>query len=71
VQKTPKILRKQATDEEPVRGLPTAEDEDLIRSNSACEDWISRDAALNRSFKETSLRERTAVPRLSRTRGVS
>jgi hypothetical protein len=70
VQKIPKILRTQAKDEEPVRGLPTAEDEDLIRSNSACDDWISRDGALDRSFNETSLRERTAVPRLSRTGGV-
>src|SRR5215210_1074092 len=46
--------------EGPVRALPTAGDEGLLRSNRASEDWISRDGAQDRSFKATSLRERTA-----------
>ncbi len=54
-------------DEGPVRGLPTAGDEDLLRSNRASEDWISRGGAQDRSFKGTSWRERTADTRASRT----
>jgi hypothetical protein len=53
--------------EGPVRGLPTAGNEVLLRSNRASEDWISRDGAQDRSFKGTSLRERTADTRASRT----
>ncbi len=51
----------------PVRRLPTAGNEDLIRSNRASEDWISRGGAQDRSFKGTSWRERTADTRASRT----
>ena len=54
-------------DEEPVRYLPTAGDEDLLQSNRASEDWISRAGAQDRSFKGTSWRERTADTRASRT----
>src|SRR3712207_613570 len=50
----------QPKDEESVHGLPTAEDEGLIQSNRASEDWISRGGAQDRSFKGTTLRERTA-----------
>jgi Transposase DDE domain len=51
----------------PIHGLPTAANEDLLRSNRASEDWISRDGAQDRSFKGTSPRERTADTRASRT----
>ncbi len=49
-----------------VHNLPTAQDEDLLRSNSTSEDWISRDGAQDRSFhlkrpKATSWRERTPL----------
>ncbi len=54
-------------DEGAVRYLPTAGDEDLLRSNRASEDWISRGGAQDRSFKGTSWRERTADTRASRT----
>ena len=54
-------------DERPIHLLSTARDEDLLRSNSACEDWISREGAQDRSFKGTSLRQRTADTRASRT----
>jgi transposase len=54
-------------DAEPVRGLPTAGDEELIRANSAKRDWISRGGAQGRSFEGTPWRERTADPRASRT----
>jgi transposase len=57
----------QPEDGGPVRSLPTAGDEGLIRSNRASEDWISRDGAQDRSFKGSSLRERTADTRASRT----
>jgi hypothetical protein len=55
------------TDEGPVRGLPTAGNEELLRRNSASEDWISRDGAQDRSFKGTRWRERTADTRASKT----
>jgi transposase len=54
-------------EEEPVRYLPTAGDEDLLRRNCASEDWISRGGAQDRSFEGTSWRERTADTRASRT----
>ena len=54
-------------DAEHVRRLPAAGDEDLIRANSASEDWISRGGAQDRSFKGTPGRERTADTRASRT----
>jgi transposase len=55
-------------DEGPVRYLPTAGDEDLLRSNRVSEDWISRGGAQDRSFKGTSCwRERTADTRALRT----
>jgi hypothetical protein len=54
-------------DEGSVHNLPTAQDEDLLRSNSTSEDWISRGGAQDRSFKGTSWRERTADTRASRT----
>jgi transposase len=54
-------------DEVPVCVLPMAGDEDLLRNNSASEDWISRDGAQDRFFKGTSWRERTADTRASRT----
>jgi transposase len=54
-------------DEEPVRFLPTATNEDLLRSNRASEDWISRAGAQDRTFKGTAPRERTADTRASRT----
>lgn len=54
-------------DAEHVRGLPTAGDEDLIRANSASEDWISRGGTQDRAFKGTPWRERTADTRASRT----
>jgi transposase len=54
-------------DHESLRYLPTAGDEDLLRSNRADEDWISRDGAQDRSFQGTSWRERTADTRASRT----
>jgi hypothetical protein len=53
--------------EGPVRGLPTVGDENLLRRNRASEDWISRGGAQDRSFEGTSLRERTADTRTSRT----
>jgi hypothetical protein len=52
--------------EEPVHLLPTAGDEELLRSNRASEDWISRDGAQDRSFQGTSWRARTADTRASR-----
>jgi len=52
--------------EEPVHLLPTAGDEELLRSNRASEDWISRNGAQDRSFQGTSWRERTADTRASR-----
>lgn len=58
----------QFKDEGSVHRLPTAGNEDLIRSNnSASEDWISRSGAQDRSFKGTPWRERTADVRASRT----
>ena len=54
-------------DEEFIDSLPTAGNEDLLRSNSASEDWISRVGAQDRSFKGTSWRERTADTRASKT----
>jgi transposase len=54
-------------DEASIDCLPTPADEDLLRSSRASEDWISRDGAQDRSFKGTSLRERTADTRASRT----
>ncbi len=54
-------------DEESIHSLPTAGDEDLLRSNRTSEDWISRGGAQDRSFKGTSWRERTADTRASRT----
>src|SRR3712207_4672265 len=53
-------------DGQSIHSLPTAGREDLLRSNSATEDWISRNGAQDRSFKGTSLRERTADTRVSR-----
>ena len=50
-----------------VRGLLTAGDGDLIRANSASEDWISGGGAQDRSFKGAPGRERTADTRASRT----
>jgi transposase len=54
-------------DDESLRYLPTAGDEDLLRSNRAGEDWISRDGAQDRSFQGTSWRERTADTLASRS----
>jgi transposase len=54
-------------DEELVRFLPMAGNEDLLRTNRASEDWISRDGAQIRTFKGTAPRERTADIRASRT----
>jgi transposase len=54
-------------DEGHVRFLPTAANEDLLRSNRASEDWISRDGAQDRTFKGTAPRERPADRRASRT----
>ena len=54
-------------DEVSIHRLPKAGDEDLLRSNSAREDWVSRGGAQDRSFKGTSLRERTADTRASKT----
>jgi transposase len=54
-------------DEEPVRFLPMAGNEDLLRSNRTGEDWISRDGAQDRTFRGTAPRERTADTRASRT----
>jgi transposase len=59
--------RRRYGDEEPVRYLPTAEDEHLLRRNRGSEDWISRGGAQDRSFEGTSWRERTADTRASRT----
>jgi transposase len=59
--------RRRPGEEEPVRYLPTAADEDLLRRNRASEDWISRGGAQDRSFEGTSWRERTADTRASRT----
>src|SRR5215207_5437077 len=53
-------------DEGVVRSLPTAGDEDLLRSNSAGEDWISRGGKQDRSFS-SGPRKRTADSRASRT----
>jgi transposase len=47
--------------------LPTATNEDLLRSNRASEDWISRAGAQDRTFRGTAPRERTADTRASRT----
>ena len=58
---------KRFEDEGSVYSLPTARDDDLTRRNSTSEDWISRGGAQDRSFKGTSLRERTADTRASRT----
>jgi transposase len=38
-------------DEESIHSLPTVGNEDLIRSNSASEDWISRGGKQDRSFR--------------------
>jgi hypothetical protein len=54
-------------DEESIRRLPTAGNEDLVQSNSERQDWISRGGAQDRSFKGTPWRERTADTRASRT----
>jgi transposase len=54
-------------DEEPVRFLPTSGSEDIVRSNRASEDWVSRGGAQDRTFKGTAPRERTADTRASRT----
>ena len=54
-------------DEGPLHFLPTATNEDLLRSNRASEDWISRAGAQDRSFKGGAPRERTADTRASRT----
>jgi len=59
--------RQRSGEEEPVRYLPTAADEDLLRRNRASEDWISRGGAQDRSFEGTSWRVRTADTRASRT----
>ena len=57
----------ESEDERSIHHLPTAGDEDLLRSNRASEGWISRDGAQDRSFKGISWRERTADTRASKT----
>src|SRR5918998_3744900 len=53
-------------DEESIHSLPTAGNEDLLRSNCASEDWISRSGKQDRSFS-SGLRKRTSDSRASRT----
>jgi hypothetical protein len=53
-------------DEESVDSLPTAGNEDLLRSNSASEDWISRSGTQDRSFS-SGPRKRTSDSRASKT----
>jgi len=53
-------------DEESIHTLPTARTEDLILSNSASEDWISRSGKQDRSFS-SGPRKRTSDSRASRT----
>ena len=52
--------------EENICSLPTAKDEDLIQSNCASEDWISRAGKQDRSFS-SGPKKRTADSRASRT----
>ena len=53
-------------DKEFIHSLPTVGNEDLIRSNSASEDWISRSGKQDRSFS-SGPRKRTSDSRASRT----
>ena len=53
-------------DEGSIHTLPTAGNEDLLRSNSASEDWISRSGKQDRSFS-SGPRKRTSDSRASRT----
>src|SRR3712207_3084503 len=53
-------------DEESIHSLPTVGNEDLIRSNPASEDWISRGGKQDRSFS-SGPRKRTSDSRASRT----
>jgi transposase len=53
-------------DEESIDSLPTAGNEDLLRSNSASEDWISRSGTQDRSFS-SGPRKRTSDSRASKT----
>ena len=53
-------------DDGAVYSLPTAGNDDLIRSNSADEDWISRGGRQDRSFS-SGPRKRTSDSRASRT----
>ncbi|HLL39351.1 MAG TPA: hypothetical protein VK357_06745 [Rubrobacteraceae bacterium] len=58
---------ERSEDEEPIRRLPTAGNENLILSNRTTRDWISRGGAQDRSFRGTPRRERTADARASET----
>src|SRR5215210_6407717 len=60
------VEEAEVEDEGVVRSLPTAEDEDLLRSNSAGKDWISRVGKQDRSFSSDP-RKRTSDSRASRT----
>jgi transposase len=53
-------------DDESIHSLPTAGNKDLLRSNCASEDWISRSGKQDRSFS-SGLRKRTSDSRASRT----
>ena len=53
-------------DEESIHSLPTAGNEDLLRSNCASEDWISRSGKQDRSFS-SGPRKRTSDSRASKT----
>jgi transposase len=53
-------------DEESIDSLPTAGNEDLLRSNSASEDWISRSGTQDRSFS-SGPRKRTSDSTASKT----
>ena len=53
-------------DEESIHSLPTAGNEDLIQSNCASEDWISRSGKQDRSFS-SGPRKRTSDSRASKT----
>lgn len=52
--------------EEPTANLTTADDEDLIKANSASTDWISRNGRQDRSF-QSGPRKRTSDSRASMT----
>jgi transposase len=57
----------ESEDERSIHHLPTAGDEDLLRSNRASEGWISGPGRRRGTFKGISWRERTADTRASKT----